>query len=67
MSNKKHKFTCTSCRIESKRKTRNYNVSNWCSRCNTWKPKPQIFCECCKMRMRNVPRNSRLKVEKMRI
>jgi len=63
------KFNCTACRIKNPVGTRNFKDSSWCKRCNSWKPKTQVSCECCTRRLRTVARahNSVIAIEHKRL
>ena len=43
---------CKFCTVESLVGTRNFKMSNWCKTCARWKPKENLFCECCNQRVR---------------
>lgn len=49
---------CDACVVTQETGAKNYEDSNWCTRCKNWKPKEQVFCECCKQRMRYSPRRN---------
>jgi hypothetical protein len=49
---------CDACIVIQLPGAKNYEDSNWCKNCQIWKPKDQVFCECCKQRMRYSPRRN---------